>query len=331
MKDTYRKAMEIWEVPEVFYEAAIPMYRDHEAELAVRFGRDPVSGQEICRLLREWGKEEAERLLFESYQRNVLEKCQGDISKETFYRMTDFYSRYPYFAQYEPEAYGEFTQETVDRLNEWDLKVYMDRTAQAALAIAAGKDVPMHQTQYLTLQESFDMMDTLGEELIILPCNCKAMGRCTEKPVNVCINKLEKGPNTPYDRKLGTILTLEETKKLIRRINKKGLMQSGENNVLCNCDGIYCYPTKMARILGTRLHYPTSHYETLWDEDLCVQCGKCTKICNFEAFYKDEAGKVKFDPGKCWGCTICSANCPKGAISLKKRVTEPGSDLTENR
>ena len=50
MKDTYRKAMEIWEVPEVFYEAAIPMYRDHEAELAVRFGRDPISGQSACSL-----------------------------------------------------------------------------------------------------------------------------------------------------------------------------------------------------------------------------------------------------------------------------------------
>ena len=245
--------------------------------------------------------------------------------------MTDFYTRYPYFAQYEPEAYGKFSQETVDRLNAWDLKVYMERTSQAALDIAAGKDVPMHQTQYLTLQESYDMMDTLGEEILILPCNCKAMGRCTEKPVNVCINKLEKGPNTPYDRKLGKILTLEETKELIRQINKKGLMQSGENNVLCNCDGVYCYPTKMARILGTRLHYPTSHYETLWDESVCIQCGKCTKICNFGAFYKDKEGKVKFDPEKCWGCTICSANCPKGAISLKKRVTEPGSDLTENR
>ena len=207
----------------------------------------------------------------------------------------------------------------MDRLNAWDLKVYMDRTSQAALDIAAGKDVPMHQTQYLTLQESYDMMDTLGEEILILPCNCKAMGRCTEKPVNVCINKLEKGPNTPYDRKLGKILTLEETKELIRQINKKGLMQSGENNVLCNCDGVYCYPTKMARILGTRLHYPTSHYETLWDESICIQCGKCTKICNFGAFYKDKEGKVKFDPEKCWGCTICSANCPKGAITLKKR------------
>lgn len=319
MKDNYKKAMEVWEVPEEFYEAAVPMYRGYEAELAVMFGRNPVSGQEICRLLKEWGEAEPERLLFESYQRNVLEKCEGDESGSTFYKMTDFYTRYPYFAQYESEAYGKFSQETVDRLNAWDLKIYMERTSQAALDIAAGKDVPMHQTQYLTLQESYDMMDTLGEEILILPCNCKAMGRCTEKPVNVCINKLEKGPNTPYDRKLGKILTLEETKELIRQINKKGLMQSGENNVLCNCDGVYCYPTKMARILGTRLHYPTSHYETLWDESTCIQCGKCTKICNFGAFYKDKEGKVKFDPEKCWGCTICSANCPKGAITLKKR------------
>lgn len=322
MKENYKKAMKVWEVPEEFYEAAVPMYRDYEAELAAGFGRNPVSGQEICRLLKDWGKAEAEKLLFESYQRNVLEKCEADGSGEIFYRMTDFYTRYPYFAQYEPEAYAEFSQETVDRLNAWDLKVYMERTSQAALDIAAGKDVPMHQTQYLTLQESYDMMDTLGEEILILPCNCKAMGRCTEKPVNVCINKLVKGPNTPYDRKLGTVLSPEETKKLILQINKKGLMQSGENNVLCNCDGVYCYPTKMARILGTRLHYPTSHYETLWDESVCIQCGKCTKICNFGAFYKDEEGKVKFDPEKCWGCTICSANCPKGAITLKKRSGE---------
>ncbi len=57
MKDNYKKAMEVWEVPEEFYEAAVPMYRGYEAELAAMFGRNPVSGQEICRLLKEWGKE----------------------------------------------------------------------------------------------------------------------------------------------------------------------------------------------------------------------------------------------------------------------------------
>ena len=74
MKDNYKKAMEVWEVPEEFYEAAVPMYRGYEAELAVMFGRNPVSGQEICRLLKEWGKAEPERLLFE--------KCTGKMRGE---------------------------------------------------------------------------------------------------------------------------------------------------------------------------------------------------------------------------------------------------------
>ena len=45
MKEIYRKAMEIWEVPEAFYEAALPMYREYEAALAVSFGRDPIPGR----------------------------------------------------------------------------------------------------------------------------------------------------------------------------------------------------------------------------------------------------------------------------------------------
>lgn len=319
MQKVYSRAMQIWEVPEEFYEAATFMYRDYEVRLASWMEKEVVLEENICKQLSAWGITNEQQLLFESYQRNVVEKFIEN--NEVSYRMTDFYSRYPYFAQYEPEAYAKFDQELVERLNEWDLKVYMGRTKQAALDIASGKDVPMHQTQYLTLQESYDMMDTFGEEILILPCNCKAMGRCKEKPVDVCIHKLEKGPNTPYDRGLGKKLSLDETKKLIKNINKKGLMQSGENNVLCNCDGIYCYPTKMAKILGTRLHYPTSHYETIWNEDRCVQCGKCAKICNFEAFHKDSNGKIIFEPQKCWGCTICASNCPKGAITLKKRVT----------
>ena len=177
----------------------------------------------------------------------------------------------------------------------------------------------MHQTQYLTLEESYAMMDTFGEEILVVPCNCKAMGRCTEKPVDVCVGKLQRGPNTYADRKLGKSISLAEAKELVRWANKKGLMQSGEHEWLCNCDGVYCYPTKMARILKTGLRYPTSHYEILWDSTICVQCGKCTRICNHQAFYKDEQGKVVYDKDKCRGCTICAPNCPKGAITLKKR------------
>lgn len=256
MKEGYLKAMEIWEVPEEFYQAAGPMYRDYEVDLAVKMGKETVPGQKICAWLKEMGYTDMERLLWESYSRNVMRKNQEDPKS---YEMTTFYDRYPYFAQYEPEAYAEYSQEMVRKLNDWDLKVYMDMVADKALAIARGEDVPMHQTQYLTLEEAMDMMDTFGDEILILPCNCKAMERYKDKPVNVCINKLEKGPNTPYDQGHGEILSAEETKRLIREVNKKGLMQSGENNCLCSCDGVCCYPVKMAKILGTRLRYPTSH------------------------------------------------------------------------
>ena len=218
MQEVYSRAMQIWEVPEEFYEAATFMYRDYEVRLASWMEKEVVLEENICKQLSAWGITNEQQLLFESYQRNVVEKFIEN--NEVSYRMTDFYSRYPYFAQYEPEAYAKFDQELVERLNEWDLKVYMGRTKQAALDIASGKDVPMHQTQYLTLQESYDMMDTFGEEILILPCNCKAMGRCKEKPVDVCIHKLEKGPNTPYDRGLGKKLSLDETKKRIKNINK---------------------------------------------------------------------------------------------------------------
>ena len=75
MKDNYKKAMEVWEVPEEFYEAAVPMYRGYEAELAVMFGRNPVSGQEICRLLKECGAGEAAF-------RELSEKCTGKMRGE---------------------------------------------------------------------------------------------------------------------------------------------------------------------------------------------------------------------------------------------------------
>ena len=48
-------------------------------------------------------------------------------------------------------------------------------------------------------------------------------------------------------------------------------------------------------------------------------CGKCTKISNFGAFYKDNNRKVHYDADKCWGCTICAPNCPKHAIHLLPR------------
>lgn len=76
MTEQYEKAMELWEVPREFYEAAAPMYRDYEIQLAVKMEKNQVSGEEICVWLKELGYEEPEKLLWESYSRNVLVKTR---------------------------------------------------------------------------------------------------------------------------------------------------------------------------------------------------------------------------------------------------------------
>lgn len=47
------------------------------------------------------------------------------------------------------------------------------------------------------------------------------------------------------------------------------------------------------------------------DEALCIKCGKCEKVCRFDAI---EA--LKINPFLCEGCGTCSLVCPTDAIKL---------------
>jgi Pyruvate/2-oxoacid:ferredoxin oxidoreductase delta subunit len=182
----------------------------------------------------------------------------------------------------------------------------------------AGIEETMHQNDLLSLDEAMQILEKNREFIYVLPCNCKMMMYYHDWPSNVCI-RFRSGPNTEYDRGYGTLLTLEEAKDLVRDCNRRGLMQVGEGYSMCNCEGQACYPIEMARRLQTKLVFPKSHYRILWHEEKCIHCGKCTKICNFQAFLWDDDKKIHFDETKCWGCTICASNCPKKAITLLAR------------
>jgi Na+-translocating ferredoxin:NAD+ oxidoreductase RNF subunit RnfB len=45
----------------------------------------------------------------------------------------------------------------------------------------------------------------------------------------------------------------------------------------------------------------------------CIGCGKCVKVCPFEAITLD-ANLAYIDPAKCKSCRKCEPECPKGAI-----------------
>lgn len=54
------------------------------------------------------------------------------------------------------------------------------------------------------------------------------------------------------------------------------------------------------------------------DEDKCIKCGLCERVCPYFALKLKE--KVNVDTTKCFGCGLCESKCPVDAISgvLKK-------------
>lgn len=52
------------------------------------------------------------------------------------------------------------------------------------------------------------------------------------------------------------------------------------------------------------------------DPEKCIQCGKCMKICRFNAIED-----YIVDPIHCEGCKVCVVNCPVEAIEYNPRVS----------
>lgn len=56
------------------------------------------------------------------------------------------------------------------------------------------------------------------------------------------------------------------------------------------------------------------------DENLCIGCGKCAKMCRFGAISPAGGGKYAVDELRCEGCGLCTEVCPVGAARLDKDI-----------
>jgi NAD-dependent dihydropyrimidine dehydrogenase PreA subunit len=313
----FNKAMEIFETPLEFYEEAKLMLNEEEIELILLMKENLYTEDMLIKLILDKKiSDKPFELIKSGYGRSVLNKV--DKNGVIHYKLANFYGRFPFFAQYEYDSYALIARERKEALNDWDKKIYIGVYGDDVRAKMKGQETHVHNSDFLTLDESFKFVDKFKDLIYMIPCNCKCMMFYHDKPLNVCMN-FDTSINSHYDRGHGEVISSDEAKKRLVEFNKKGLMQNGEDYEICNCDGYACYPLHMAGVIGSKGSYPKSNYIIEWHEEECVNCGKCTKICNFGAFYFDENKHVKFDVEKCWGCTICTNNCPKDAIKLIKK------------
>lgn len=85
----------------------------------------------------------------------------------------------------------------------------------------------------------------------------------------------------------------------------------------CDVDAADLYLTMTPT--QSQKHIFVSGNEAIIDQEKCVSCGLCEKICRFAAI-SHENKSYKVTPHACEGCKVCVEFCPVGAISFPERV-----------
>lgn len=172
-------------------------------------------------------------------------------------------------------------------------------------------------------EKVLEIMEQLGPEYYfnIHQCDCNAYyGGCARKS-DTCI-KWKKGKppiNSLQDRGIVKCSTKEEAIEAFKRTDERGLVHVLSASGMCNCCGCCCIN------LRNRDDYPVKELHQLYyvayvDADSCIDCEQCVPRCNFRAL-KSQDGHMTVNPKLCWGCGVCRAVCPTGALRVRELET----------
>ena len=190
-----------------------------------------------------------------------------------------------------------------------------------------------HGGQVIPLEDAKKIVNLAREPIMVQECYCRKYFGGGSKFSCIWFYPVseEAGAKRPWEehRKLSK----EKAKKLLEELDEEGCYHSiywapvPYPIVICNCDPLFCISYKGRMAYGVQKAVLKGEYVSVVSHQKCDGCGgfpKCLTRCPFGAMrFSPLAKKVFVDVQKCFGCGLCRAVCPTGAIKLADRTSIP--------
>ena len=136
------------------------------------------------------------------------------------------------------------------------------------------------------------------------------------------------------DQGIARQLTRDEARELIQRqaVDEGCMMQSNYSKyteVICSCDkGCTNWSGYVGMPTDSKNYANQSHYDLMWDDELCIGCGMCVERC--------VPGAIEMVDGKpavtgyCFRCGQCGIVCPVSARKLQLKDLDQIPELPDD-
>jgi len=110
------------------------------------------------------------------------------------------------------------------------------------------------------------------------------------------------------------IAELLKSKEVEGKIHTIWTFKTPYIGAICNCDHTGCLLFHLKNRYKFADIILKGHEIAQIDHEICIVCGKCIKICQFNAI--TVVDKKTIINNNCYGCGVCRTNCPMEAIQL---------------